>query len=130
MIPGEVFPGAVPIQVNVGRVATQLTVLNIGDRPIQVGSHFHFFEVNRALQFERQFAYGRRLDIAAGTAVRFEPGESRTVNLIPVGGTREVIGLNGLVNGPLDAEEDRSVARVAAFLGGQKVLGDGGPDAI
>jgi urease beta subunit len=101
MIPGEIIPGAGTITLNAGREAVEIDVTNAGDRPIQVGSHFHFFEANRALRFDRQMAYGRRLDIPAGTAARFEPGESKRVALIPFGGRRVVRGLNGLTDGML-----------------------------
>src|SRR3954454_21485008 len=102
MIPGEYFLQSDPIEINAGRRTVTLEVANRGDRPIQVGSHCHFFEVNRALSFERPSAYGMRLNIAAGTAVRFEPGDTREVELVAIGGRREVYGLNGLVNGRLD----------------------------
>jgi urease beta subunit len=102
MIPGEYFLEAGPIDINAGRETRRLEVSNRGDRPVQVGSHFHFFEVNGALAFDRAAAYGMRLDIPAGTAVRFEPGDTREVELVAIGGTREVIGLNGRVNGTLD----------------------------
>jgi urease subunit beta len=102
MIPGEYFLRADPIELNAGRPTVRIEVSNGGDRPVQVGSHFHFFEVNRALRFDRQAAHGMRLNIAAGTAVRFEPGDTKAVELVAIGGTREVYGLNGLVNGPLD----------------------------
>ncbi len=99
-----------PIEINAGRPTAAVTVTNTGDRAIQVGSHFHFFEVNRKLRFPRHVAYGMRLDIAAGTAVRFEPGDTKSVALVAIGGTREVTGLNGLVNGPLDAAGAREAA--------------------
>src|SRR5882672_6071789 len=104
MNPGEYLLAeqADDIQANAGRRTISLLVQNTGDRPIQVGSHFHFFEVNRALRFERSRAYGFRLDIPAGTSVRFEPGEERSVQLVALGGRRIVRGLNGLVNGALD----------------------------
>jgi urease subunit beta len=102
MIPGEYLLADDPIELNAGRPTVRLEVSNRGDRPVQVGSHFHFFEVNRALAFDRQTAYGMRLNIPAGTAVRFEPGDTKEVELVAIGGTREVHGLNGLVNGPLD----------------------------
>ncbi len=102
-IPGEYFLRDEPITANVGRRTLDLAVANSGDRPIQVGSHFHFFEVNRALIFDRQRAYGMRLNIPAGTATRFEPGQRRTVSLVALGGRREVWGLNGLVNGALQS---------------------------
>ncbi|NET37839.1 MAG: urease subunit beta [Cyanothece sp. SIO1E1] len=101
MIPGEILTVAGSIELNAGRETTKLTVANTGDRPIQVGSHFHFFEVNQALHFDRDQARGQRLDIPAGTAVRFEPGDEKTVTLVPFVGERQVYGFNGLVNGPL-----------------------------
>ena len=88
--------------LNAGRPVTTLLVANSGDRPVQVGSHFHFHEANSALQFDRDAARGLRLDIPAGTAIRFEPGDSREVQLVPFAGERRVFGFNGLVNGPLD----------------------------
>jgi urease subunit beta len=99
--PGEVLPAQGTITLNEGRTPVDLEVQNTGDRPIQVGSHFHFFEVNAALQFDRQQSRGMRLDIPSGTAVRFEPGERRSVALIPLGGKRIVYGFNARVNGPL-----------------------------
>jgi urease subunit beta len=99
--PGEIIPLDGSLLLNAGRPTTDLDVVNTGDRPIQVGSHFHFYEVNAALQFERDQAYGKRLDIASGTAVRFEPGERRHVTLIPFAGHRIVFGFNGRVNGAL-----------------------------
>ena len=110
MQPGEYFLNteAGEIQANVGRRTATVLVQNTGDRPIQVGSHFHFFEVNRALKFERAAAYGMRLNIAAGTAVRFEPGEEKEVALVEFGGARVVFGHNGLVNGALDDSEIKS----------------------
>ena len=102
MIPGELLIPDGDIELNSGRVVTTLLVANSGDRPIQVGSHFHFFEVNTALLFDRTAARGMRLDIPAGTAVRFEPGDERSVNLIPLAGSRQVYGFNGLINGSLD----------------------------
>lgn len=102
MIPGEYILRPEPVTVNAGREAAAVVVTNTGDRPVQVGSHFHFAEANAALTFDRQVAYGRRLDIPAGTAARFEPGDSRTVRLIELAGRREVHGLSNAVNGPLD----------------------------
>jgi urease subunit beta len=102
MIPGEVRTAGGTIALNAGRPVTRLTVANEGDRPIQVGSHFHFAEANAALAFDRAAARGQRLDIPAGTAIRFEPGDSKDVCLVPFAGLREVHGFNGLVNGPLD----------------------------
>ena len=101
MIPGEYFLKKDPIEANSGRPTARVAVTNRGDRPIQVGSHCHFFEVNRALSFDRKAAYGMRLNIAAGTAVRFEPGDTKEVDLVALGGTRTVYGINGLVNGKL-----------------------------
>ena len=101
MIPGQYFLRAEPIEANVGKKTVDIDVANTGDRPVQVGSHFHFFEVNRALTFDRRRAYGMRLNIPAGTAVRFEPGQKKKVALVALGGRREVWGLNGLVNGAL-----------------------------
>jgi len=100
--PGEILLGDGDVELNVGRETRLVDVANTGDRPIQIGSHFHFFEVNRALSFDRQAAYGFRLDIPAGTAVRFEPGERREVHLVALAGRRIVRGLNNGVNGPLD----------------------------
>ena len=102
LIPGELLPAEGEIELNAGRPVTTLTVANTGDRPIQVGSHFHVFEANSALQFDREAARGLRLDIPAGTAIRFEPGDTREVRLVPFAGARRVFGFNGLVNGPLD----------------------------
>ena len=102
MIPGEYFLEDGDIEINAGRATVSFEVTNRGDRPVQVGSHCHFFEVNRALDFDRARAYGMRLNIAAGTAVRFEPGDSKAVELVAIGGTRQIVGINNLVNGPLD----------------------------
>jgi urease subunit beta len=101
MIPGEVVTVGDPIEINVGGKVKTLDVLNTGDRPVQVGSHFHFFEVNDALSFDRPAARGFRLNIAAGTAVRFEPGQKRTIELVPVAGNRRVYGFQGRVMGDL-----------------------------
>jgi urease subunit beta len=101
MIPGEIETVAGEIELNAGAKAIKLDVANSGDRPIQVGSHYHFFETNDALHFDRQAAYGMRLDIAAGTAVRFEPGQTRSVELIPLSGARVVYGFTGKVQGKL-----------------------------
>ena len=103
MIPGEFLLADGEIALNAGRDTLTLEVANSGDRPVQVGSHFHFAEANAALQFDRIAARGQRLDIPAGTAIRFEPGDSRDVNLIPFAGARRVVGFNGQINGPLDA---------------------------
>jgi urease subunit beta len=101
MIPGEIFSGSGDIELNAGRASVTLTVANTGDRPIQVGSHYHFFETNPALHFDRDKARGCRLDIPAGTAVRFEPGQRREVQLVPYVGARRVVGFRGQINGSL-----------------------------
>ena len=101
MIPGEIIAAEGEIVLNAGAEVTTLMVANTGDRPVQVGSHYHFFETNSALDFDRETARGKRLDIAPGTAVRFEPGQSREVSLIPIGGDRKVFGFNQKVMGAL-----------------------------
>lgn len=101
MIPGQIFPAAGTIEINAGVATVTLMVANTGDRPIQVGSHYHFAETNAGLSFDRALAHGMRLDIAAGTAVRFEPGQSREVRLTPYGGLRRVFGFNAQVMGDL-----------------------------
>jgi urease subunit beta len=103
MIPGEIRTPDGDLILNPGRPRTRLAVANTGDRPVQVGSHFHFFEVNDALHFDRTAALGQRLDIPAGTAVRFEPGDTREVSLVPLAGLRRVFGFNARVNGDLPA---------------------------
>jgi urease subunit beta len=119
MIPGEIFvdEDAAPITANAGRAVVTLTVRHTGDRPIQVGSHFHFFEVNRSLSFERTAAYGMHLNIPAGTAVRFEPGDEKEVTLVAFAGERMVFGGNGLVQGALDdpATQNHALTQVAAW---------------
>jgi urease subunit beta len=105
MIPGELFVEPGDIELNAGRPTISLHVANTGDRPIQVGSHFHFYEVNSALTFDREQAKGMRLDIPAGTAVRFEPGDERSVTLVALVGSREVYGFNAKIEGRLDAGE-------------------------
>ena len=112
MIPGEYFLRDEPIELNEGRPRVNVRVENTGDRPIQVGSHTHFFEVNRALRFPRAAAYGHRLDIPAGTSLRFEPGEGRDVTLVPFTGSRTVFGMSALVNGPLDPRRDKALQDV------------------
>ncbi|MGZ5819393.1 MAG: urease subunit beta [Burkholderiaceae bacterium] len=104
MIPGEMLIEPGDIELNVGRATNTIVVANSGDRPIQVGSHFHFYETNPALQFERKAAYGMRLNIAAGTAVRFEPGQQRTIELVALAGDRKVFGFNAKVMGVLKKE--------------------------
>lgn len=118
MTPGEYLLRAEPIEINSGRATTRIEVTNRGDRPVQVGSHCHFFEVNRWLSFDRARAYGMRLNIAAGTAVRFEPGDTRAVELVAIGGARRVSGLNGLVEGLLDdpAVRKRALDSIDGFL--------------
>ncbi len=102
MIPGEILPADGHIELNAGREGLRVTVANTGDRPVQVGSHFHFFETNAALDFDRDAARGTRLDIPAGTAIRFEPGQSREVVLVPYAGARAVYGFNQAVMGRLE----------------------------
>ncbi|KNY29792.1 urease subunit beta [Pseudobacteroides cellulosolvens] len=102
MIPGEYFIQNEFVTLNDGRKISSIKVSNTGDRPVQVGSHFHFFEINSCLQFDRKSAFGMRLDIPSGTAVRFEPGEEKEVQLVEIGGTREVYGLNDLTDGMID----------------------------
>lgn len=99
MVPGEYRTKAGELELNAGRTVVELIVVNAGDRPVQVGSHYHFFEVNRALRFQREEAFGMRLDIPAGTAVRFEPGEEKPVRLVELGGAKLAYGLNGLTRG-------------------------------
>lgn len=121
VIPGEVILGEGDIIALYGRPLVELTVANTGDRPIQVGSHCHFFEANRALRFDREKAYGFRLQVPAGTAVRFEPGEDKRVTLVAFGGNRVVYGINGLVNGRLDDPnvKQQAIARAkeSGFIG-------------
>lgn len=110
MIPGEYFLAEGDIEANVGRETVDLTIANTGDRPVQVGSHFHFFEANRALTFDRKVSFGMRLNIPSGTAVRFEPGEKKRVTLVQLGGAKKVYGLNGLTNGETsDANRDAAL---------------------
>ncbi len=102
MIPGEYILALGDIEINAGRKTASVTVVNTGDRPVQVGSHFHFYEVNKEMQFEREKAKGMRLNIAAGTAVRFEPGEEKTVELVEFAGNKILVGFNSKVNGKID----------------------------
>jgi len=106
MIPGEIFTDESDIELNQGLPETRVVVVNHGDRPIQVGSHYHFYEVNPALHFDRQATKGLRLNITAGTAVRFEPGQKRTVGLVPFGGSKSIYGFRGDVMGKLEQEHD------------------------
>ena len=108
MIPGEVFTPDIDIEMNVGRKIIQMSVANTGDRPVQIGSHFHFYEANDALQFDREKAKGFRLNIAAGTAIRFEPGQGRNIELVALAGKREGYGFAGRVMGKLDSVESES----------------------
>ncbi|MFB9330945.1 urease subunit beta [Paenibacillus aurantiacus] len=121
MIPGEYRTQPGEIELNAGRATIPLIVVNTGDRPVQVGSHFHFFEVNRGLAFDREAAFGMRLDIPAGTAVRFEPGEEKPVQLVELGGAKRSYGLNGLSGGEAvhGRMSDEVRARLAAWRGGQ-----------
>src|SRR5207253_1042710 len=121
MIPGEYFFDGEALELNAGRRTGTLQVNNTGDRPVQVGSHFHFFEVNRALVFNREVAYGMRLDLPAGTAVRFEPGEIKTVQLVEMAGERQVYGGSGLVMGPLDDKgaRKRSLENLQSWNAGE-----------
>lgn len=120
LVPGELLAADGDIELNVGRAKVVLTAMNTGDRPIQVGSHFHFFEVNRALRFDRAAAFGMRLDIPAGTAVRFEPGDNKEVTLVAFGGTQKIFGLNGLTDGAVDATGLREAAIGRAVARGFK----------
>jgi urease subunit beta len=115
IVPGELLTADDDVTINEGRETASVAVENMGDRPVQVGSHFHFFETNPELDFERETAYGMRLDIPAGTAIRFEPGDRREVDLVAIGGERIVHGMGGLVNGELDDEEikERALERAA-----------------
>jgi urease beta subunit len=112
MKPGEYLLEDTDIVAIDGRATVTIAVSHTGDRPVQIGSHFHFFEVNRALQFDRDAGYGMRLNIPAGTAVRFEPGEEKEVELVALGGSRQVYGHNGAIEGPLDGPNLRAVANV------------------
>ena len=118
LVPGEARPGEGTVTLNEGRETTTVVVGNTGDRPVQIGSHFHFFEVNRALEFDRGAAYGMRLNVPAGTAVRFEPGDRKEVELVAIGGKERVHGMNGLANGSTagDPGTDLDRAREQGFL--------------
>nr|WP_316507246.1 urease subunit beta [Nitrosopumilus sp.] len=111
MIPGEYFPSNEPVVANAEKSTVSLIVRNTGDRPIQVGSHTHFFEANKFLEFPRDQAYGCHLNIPAGTSVRFEPGESKNIELTEFGGKKIVYGFSGLVNGPLDEKHEEAIKR-------------------
>ena len=113
MIPGEYILAKGDIECNVGRFTTKVTVVNTGDRPVQVGSHFHFFEVNKHMELDRQKAFGMRLNIAAGTAVRFEPGEEKEVELVAFGGNKKIMGFNNLTDGDIN-EQNKKQALIKA----------------
>jgi urease subunit beta len=125
MIPGELLPQDGELELNVGRATLTLEVANTGDRPIQVGSHYHFAETNAALAFDRAAARGFRLNIAAGTAVRFEPGQRRVVELVALAGARVVCGFTGAVMGPLDARPHASRPRAKPATGRRKATAKG-----
>jgi urease subunit beta len=112
--PGELLPAEGTVPINEGRETATVAVENTGDRPIQIGSHFHFFEVNPALVFDRAASYGTRLDIPAGTAIRFEPGDEQEISLVPIGGERYVYGMNGLVSGNLEEQRETALSRARA----------------
>src|SRR6056297_692139 len=114
LVPGEVITGEGTVTLNEGRETAEVTVGNTGDRPVQVGSHFHFFEANAALEFDRETAFGMRLNIPAGTAVRFEPGDEQTVELVAIGGKRVAHGMNGIVNGTVDADPSDALEKLRA----------------
>jgi urease beta subunit len=118
MVPGEYFFDGPDLELNANRPVVTLSVNNTGDRPVQIGAHYHFFEVNRALVFDREKAYGMRLDLPSGTSVRFEPGDVKEVNLIPYGGRRVVYGFNGLVMGHLDDPYTRQTSLKRCREGG------------
>ena len=126
MIPGELFPGEGDITLNPGRPVLRLAVSNTGDRPVQVGSHYHFAEANPALDFDRPAAWGHRLAVPAGTSVRFEPGIGRDVDLVPLAGTRVVAGLRGECAGPLDPATDPP----AGATGGDSIDSDAASGAV
>jgi urease subunit beta len=116
MIPGEYILATGDIELNVGRKTAQAKVTNTGDRPVQIGSHFHFFEVNKQLKFDRESAIGMRLNIAAGTAVRFEPGEEKEVELVEFGGNKKIYGFNNLVDGEIsEANKQSAMQKMALF---------------
>ena len=117
---GEVITVDGDIEINVGRRKTKMSVINKGDRPVQIGSHFHFFEVNKNLEFERSDSFGMRLDIPSGTACRFEPGQSKEVDLVDIGGRRNVSGFNNLTDGSVDSSEVKEAALIRAKTSGFK----------
>ena len=113
LTPGEIRPGEGKVQLNTGRETTTLVVGNTGDRPVQVGSHFHFFETNKALTFDRKAAFGMRLNIPAGTAVRFEPGNEKEIDLVAIGGKQRAYGMNGLTNGTATGDTSEAMQRAS-----------------
>ena len=117
MLIGQVFPQEREIELNAGKKSIQIEVTNAGDRPVQVGSHFHFFEVNKMLTFDRAAAFGYRLDVPSGNAVRFEPGETKTVTLIELGGAKRSYGLNNLTNGQTSAANLATAMHTATLKG-------------
>jgi urease subunit beta len=128
LVPGEIRPGDGTVTLNEGRETAEVTVGNTGDRPVQVGSHFHFFEANAALEFDREAAFGMRLNIPAGTAVRFEPGDEQTVELVAIGGKRAARGMNGMVDGSVDADPSAALERLrAAGFGDSEARAERGP---
>lgn len=131
-MPGELLAGEGSVTLNEGRETVDVTVANTGDRPVQVGSHFHFFEANAALAFDREAAFGTRLNVPAGTAVRFEPGDEQRVELVDIGGNRRAHGMNGLVNGSVDGDPGEALERLreAGFADtGAEQAGEGGGKA-
>lgn len=114
LVPGEIVPADGTVTLNEGRETAEVTVGNTGDRPVQVGSHYHFFEANAALSFDREAAYGKRLNVPAGTAVRFEPGDEQTVELVDIGGKRVARGMNRMVDGSVDGDPDEALERLRA----------------
>jgi len=113
MIPGEYIFAKGDIEINVGRITVTIAVVNTGDRPVQIGSHYHFFEVNKQMQFDRAIAFGMRLNIAAGTAVRFEPGEEKTVELVAFGGNKNITGFSNLLNDSINTENKAIAIKLA-----------------
>jgi len=132
LVPGELLAGEGSVTLNEGRETVDVTVANTGDRPVQVGLHFHFFEANAALAFDREAAFGTRLNVPAGTAVRFEPGDEQRVELVDIGGNRRAHGMNGLVNGSVDGDPGEALERLreAGFADtGAEQAGEGGGKA-
>ena len=121
MIPGEYFLSGDPVECNAGRATVKITVVNTGDRPVQIGSHFHFFEVNRQIEFDREKAFGMRLNIPSATAVRFEPGEEKEVELVEFGGRKIIYGFNSLVNGYTGSGQVKAAALAKLERGNYKI---------